>query len=203
MLNLALAPVWCGLHINDGGISAERNLQPTSTKHSGRGRNERHGGILSAHMDNSSRRGVGVIHVTCGERGKWRVSGQVSCRTFDYTFEKKKKMGWGFGGWVGISQQGRQTVNVVSTNSIYFWLQLSSYRKCFEAASRSTAMWFGAELCIVFCHQQKMFLKLAAHQTINWVLTGFKNMRDYRHEDNFKLLLLLLFFKQYNPPNIH
>lgn len=70
MLNLALAPVWCGLHINDGGISAERNLQPTSTKHSGRGRNERHGGILCVHMDNSSWCGVGVIHMTCGERSK-------------------------------------------------------------------------------------------------------------------------------------
>lgn len=27
------------------------------------------------------------------------------------------------------------TVSVVSTNSFYFWLQLSGYRKCFEAAS--------------------------------------------------------------------
>lgn len=57
-------------------------------------------------------------------------------------------------------------------------------------------MWFGAELCIVVCHQQKIFFKLAAHQMINRVLTGFKNMRDYRHEDNFKL-----FF--FNPPNTH
>lgn len=115
MLDLALVPVGCDLHINDGGISAEReNNRLCKSTHALPDGTCTLTAALSRNTDGRGGRTINPVVCTC-ERG-------------------------GGEGW-GVADGG--LYNAVSTSSIYFWLQLSSYRKYFEAASRPKVMWFG------------------------------------------------------------
>lgn len=127
MLNLALAPVWCGLHINDGGISAER--PPTNLHYTRQAREaEQH-----PHLHKSSCLTVKVRHRWLRVDKDEDVPGQVNVKSWTTNPKKKKKKK------AVIRHFPTEPIDskcfAVSTNCIYFWLQLSGYRKRFEGAS--------------------------------------------------------------------
>lgn len=66
MLNLALAPVWCSLHINDGGISAER--PPTNLHYTRQAGGGGEGGT-AASADT-------LVHLQQQGKGHWQAQEQ-------------------------------------------------------------------------------------------------------------------------------
>lgn len=148
MLNLALAPVRCGLHINDGGISAER---PPTSLHSARqaGEAQQHPCLHRAtyernasytaaarHTAKVRRSWLLLIKELCGKTSKrGRCSNERGRKS-----EKNEIRRQGFG--------ATQTVECCFFHKLHLLLAAALRLQEALCGSVPTVLWSGAEPCI-------------------------------------------------------